>query len=321
MEELPTPPSTPAPRSYATNKAVQLLNLIGSLTPSTKKLVHALSRDPHVHVPSPSMALTTTSAAIPDSDAVVFKASNTVFTKTNDRMFNIPQPILNLTKAKLHVPLTLLTSDTLWRIHANPSSIKMKKGLVLSDPKLVVMDASAGFPVETSLPADQYYEATNNFLRLMDKIANTETVKHFTDHCQFCIDLEDFSLNFEAVLNFNIEIYAAAYLRHWNKINIKTTLAASRPSGSGSNSQFNLYPPHKAANDSSSSVDAKSFRKGKGSAPTDTTLCIICGQHGHRASSCTFTHTIKNTPIISTWIGKLLLKTNQSPICIFFNLG
>jgi hypothetical protein len=39
----------------------------------------------------------------------------------------------------------------------------MMKGLVLDNPKLSVMDVSVGFPAETTLTGDKFYEAYRIF--------------------------------------------------------------------------------------------------------------------------------------------------------------
>ncbi|KAG2088752.1 uncharacterized protein F5147DRAFT_764666 [Suillus discolor] len=52
--------------------------------------------------------------------------------------------------SKIYILLTLLTIVSLRKIYTDPLCVKMKKGLVMDDPKQTVMDTSFGFPVKTS---------------------------------------------------------------------------------------------------------------------------------------------------------------------------
>jgi hypothetical protein len=238
-----------------------------------------------------------------------------------------------ITKAKIHIPLTLLTLASLRKIHLDPSCIKMKKGLILEDPKMSVMDTST-FPAESTLPADRFYEAYSNFLKMMALIADEATIKRFVEHQDFCLSCDEFSDDWHAVLNFNIEIRRKffnsqsfrdpdAYMQRWNEIKINTSLSTNYTQSSSGGSRFNPYPPRRPEGQSSAAVsnDRKPFRKGKALQTTDTTLCIICSRYGHRASGCTYTTTMKDGPIISIWQGKLIQKASFTPICISFNLA
>jgi hypothetical protein len=60
-----------------------------------------------------------------------------------DDVYEIPHVIINLAHAKMHVPLTLLTAEAMERIHTDPSCVKMKKGILLDDPKRLIMDSSS----------------------------------------------------------------------------------------------------------------------------------------------------------------------------------
>lgn len=81
-------------------------------------------------------------------EAKVFTSTNTILAQGMEDLLEIPQPLLNLARAKVYIPLTLLTNAALWRMHEDPSCIKLKKGLILNDPKMIVMDTSSGLPPE-----------------------------------------------------------------------------------------------------------------------------------------------------------------------------
>ncbi|KAG2159323.1 uncharacterized protein EDB93DRAFT_1099709 [Suillus bovinus] len=112
-----------------------------------------------------------------------------------------------------------------------------EKGLVLDDPKKSVMDMST-FPAELSLLTDRFYEAYSNFLKMMLLITDEAMIKHFVEHCDFCLSHNKFSEDWNAVLNFDIEIRRKffnaqsfcdldAYMQHWNEIKINTSLPAA----------------------------------------------------------------------------------------------
>lgn len=343
LVDSPPLPFTPLPKPFPGNKITRAFSFLNTLTPNTaKRVVGALTG---AAVTSTSTTIENQIQATPSSSSVAvasssstepltFKDSETHITQSGHAGTEIPRPILNLAKAKIHVPLTLLTLAALRKIHLDPSCVKMKKGLVLDDPKKSVMDTST-FPVETSLQADHYYEAYSNFLKMMALIADAATVKRFVEHRDFCLSRDEFTSDWSAVLNFDIEIRRKffneqsfrdpiSYTQRWNEIKINTSLNANSAAQSGGGvSRYSPYPPRKPEGQSSGSAsnDGKPFRKGKGSPPTDTTLCIICGRYGHRASNCSHTTTSKDTPVVSMWQSKLLLKSSSTPVCISFNLG
>ncbi|KAG2096756.1 uncharacterized protein F5147DRAFT_778261 [Suillus discolor] len=180
----PTPqPFTPLPLPFPGNKITRAFSFLNSLTPNTAKRVVGVlsSTNMSSSVMTPSISTSTST-----TNTLVFKDSDTVIMKTADTGTEIPRPIINLTKAKIHVPLTLLTLASLRKIHLDPSCVKMKKGLVLDNPKMSVMDTST-FPAESTLPADCFYEAYSNFLKMMAIVADEATIRHFVEHRDFCL--------------------------------------------------------------------------------------------------------------------------------------
>jgi hypothetical protein len=266
-----------------------------------------------------------------------------------DDVYEIPRVIINLALAKMHVPLTLLTAEAMERIHTDPSCVKMKKGIVLDDPKRSIMDSSS-FPPETSLPPAQFNEASKNFINLLAHVASPLIIERFKQHRDFCLSRKRFDENFQAILTFDIETRRIffntktfftedAYKRRWEEIQMKVSqqksdeaaananreaarisALVSRLEGSGSSNRYNPYPPKPKTDGTHSTSDGKSFRKGKG-APSDGPLCLLCGQNGHKASDCTFTHTIKNTPVVCVWQDKIILKSSSAVVCISHNIG
>ncbi|KAG1829552.1 hypothetical protein F4604DRAFT_2029613 [Suillus subluteus] len=136
--------------------------------------------------------------------AYAFDDGEVKFFTSFDNAFEIPRVIIDLAKSHIHVPLTLLTPLAFEKIHTDPSCIKMRKGMILDDPKKLVLDAS-GFPAETTLQPADFHEATENFMQLLEHIAGPAIIERFKRHRKFCLSRKPFVDNYEAILAFDIE--------------------------------------------------------------------------------------------------------------------
>jgi hypothetical protein len=319
-------------------KILKVASALGGLTPTTKGLMSALVKKGLAAVIPAAAEVASVDDA---SEAPVFTVGNTVRSSVTTSAYEIPRPLINLARSKVHIPLTLLTTASLRKIHTDPSCVKMKKGLVMEDPKRSIMDTSSGFPAENTLLPGQFNEAYKNFLKLLAKVADKDIVQEFRDHREFLTERDDFNDNFDMVLAFDIEIRRkyfnthtlmdeAAYIQRWNEVRIDTKMArqdqANANTSSSSSNRYQPYPPRKNDAPSSSSnatSDGKPFRRGKGeNSSSDSLLCIICGRNGHKSNNCTHTQTTKGTSTICAWgDGKVSLKSNGSVVCISFNLG
>lgn len=342
MLEVPplVPPYTRTTRreeSLDNDRLLKIASVLGGLTPTTKDYMTALVKK--------GLAVSTASLTEPSSkgdlaDAPVFTAENMIRTSITSSAYEIPRPLIDLARSKVHIPLTLLTTAAIRRIHTDPSCVKMKKGLVMDDPKRSIMDTSSGFPIETSLLPGQFNEAYKNFLKLLTKVADKTIVQEFREHRDFLTERDDFNDHFDIILAFDIEIRRkyfnshtlldeTAYKQRWNEVRIDTKLARQEQaasSSSGSGGRYQPYPQRKNDTQPSSASgpsDGKPFRRGKGEyTSSDSLLCIICGRNGHKSNNCTHTQTIKGSPTICAWNdGKIVLKSNNAVVCISFNLG
>ncbi|KAG2336519.1 hypothetical protein BDR05DRAFT_1005772, partial [Suillus weaverae] len=238
LDESPPEPSTPFAQTAIGRRMMKAAAFLSSLSPTMRKLMAMASNNVAGEVVMKTVATEPLSSET-KAEAKVFMSDNTIITMETDNLFKIPRPLLNLAKAKVHVPLTLLTNVSLCRIHEDPSCVKLKKGLVLEDPKLCVMDTSNGFPPKATLTADVFFEATNNFLKLLTLIIDNITVQRFTEHRQFCMSRDAFTSNFQAILNFNIETHRRffnthifldhnTYKEHWTEVKVDSCLDRDR---------------------------------------------------------------------------------------------
>ncbi|KAG0707159.1 hypothetical protein DFH29DRAFT_995217 [Suillus ampliporus] len=175
LDKPKSAPSTPFAQTAVGCRMMKAAAFLSTLSPTMRKLMSTLAGDMTSNE-ALAQAVTTMSSATA-AKAKVFTSANTIMATGMDDLFEISCPLLNLAKAKVHVPLMLLTNTSLHKIHEDPSCVKLKKGLVLEDPKLCVMDTSNGFPPKAYLTADVFYEALSNFLKLLALIADDVTVK------------------------------------------------------------------------------------------------------------------------------------------------
>jgi len=357
-EEMLDPPGDEPRHSYGPSRPsldnaplINAFNVFDALTPHSRDafqqaLVRKVAADKAKSQPKPPTASVNSNLAAP---ALAYNDDDVKMVTSIDDVYEIPRVIINLALAKMHVPLTLLTAEAMERIHTDPSCVKMKKGIVLDDPKRSIMDASS-FPPEMSLPPAQFNEASKNFINLLAHVASPLIIERFKQHHDFCLSRKRFDENFQAILAFDIETRRIffntktfftedAYKHRWEEIQLKVAqqksdeasananreaariaTLISRLEGSSSNNRYNPYPLKPKSDGSGANSDGKPFQKGKG-ASSDGPLCLLCGRNGHKASDCTFTHSVKNIPVVCVWQDKIILKLSSAVVCISHNIG
>lgn len=288
-------------------KILKIASALGGLTPTTKGLMTDLMR-------KGLTALTATpaepSTAEDVSEAPIFTAENTHRASTMTSAYDIPRPLIDLARSKVHIPLTLLTTMSLRKIHTDPSCVKMRKGLIMDDPKRSIMDTASGFPIETSLLLGQFNEAYKNFMKLLAKVADSTIMQDFKKHRDFLTEHDDFNDQFDIILTFDIEIHRkyfnthtlldeSAYMQWWNEVKIDMKLAHQEQAAVASSASANRYQPYPArrnkipSSSSNATSDGKPFQRGKGEhMSSNSLLCIICGRNGHKSNNCTHTQTL-----------------------------
>ncbi|KAG1747007.1 hypothetical protein EDD22DRAFT_958267 [Suillus occidentalis] len=148
----------PDPRPINTNTPmINIFRDYTALTPGSRAGFESLMAK--VLPSAPQAQAATTSSVVDTSTARAYSDDDVKLFSSFDEAFEIPRVIIDLAKSHIHVPLTLLTPSAFERIHMDPSCIKMRKGMILDDPKRSVLDA-AGFPAETTLQPAEFHEAT-----------------------------------------------------------------------------------------------------------------------------------------------------------------
>ncbi|KZT06584.1 uncharacterized protein LAESUDRAFT_759105 [Laetiporus sulphureus 93-53] len=107
-----------------------------------------------------------------------------------DQGFKIPPVVLKLTSVQVHIPLMLVTSDTIQQMHLNPTSIQTRKLTMNSGSRFNIIDLT-DWPKEESLP------------KLVDK----EIIELFQTHYDHLVSLLHFCRDYKAILQFDCEVH------------------------------------------------------------------------------------------------------------------
>ncbi|KAG1908832.1 uncharacterized protein F5891DRAFT_974136 [Suillus fuscotomentosus] len=125
LEEPMSEPSTPFAQTAIGRKMTKAAAFLKTLTPTMRKIVERITgEDVEKSMQEPSLSSS--------AEVKIFTSANTILAQGMEGLFGIPRPLLNLAKAKVHIPLTLLMNAALWKMHEEPSCVKLKKGLVLN---------------------------------------------------------------------------------------------------------------------------------------------------------------------------------------------
>ncbi|KAG1750608.1 uncharacterized protein EDB91DRAFT_698514 [Suillus paluster] len=171
----------PDPRPIDTNRPlINAFSVVNALTPHSRDAFNAImigkqQGSTGTTIPDPP---TTSASSASSSTQLAYMDDDVVMVSSIDDVYEIPRVVINLALARMHVPLTLLTAEAIEWIHTDPSSFRMKKGIVSDDPKKSVMDPST-FPPETSLSAAQFGEASENFINLLAHVASPLIIERF----------------------------------------------------------------------------------------------------------------------------------------------
>ena len=237
----------------------------------------------------------------------------------------------DLADSGFHVPLSLFTYDSLYKLQNQPLSVKTVK-VHHRGQNVHILDISH-FPVESDLSPLDWYLAWE---RLLDWIGCREGHIHkrmWSCHFHFLARKHKFAENFSAILAFDIEIRSGCALDSDSSISMDQYqarffqlqmehLRSSVPSEATSSSldkqashsqrptPYDCKPRKDATDDS--------FRGNQCSTP----ICLICQRSGHKVNQCNKEVTQKGAQTFAKCRdGRLVRKDNNNPICFPFQLA
>ena len=271
-----------------------------------------------------------------NSSAVFFKVADEKLRDYTGKTYEIADPVWQIVQAGVHLILPSITTASLKELATNPGSMKTRKGLDAVGSKKVLLDQSM-FGREEDLPENLWHEAWHNQDVIYRSVCEPEIYTYFKNHWSYCSSQEEFSENYAAILAFNsfvrrtyvhsrVRLTGSEYTAKFSEFKLdsmftRVNKALSR-GGSGradgssyAPAWYGPYPSerHQRGGD-------KPFSKGARSNPASS-LCLICARRGHISAHCTNTTSESGGKLLATWSqNKLLLISNQSEICLMFNL-
>ncbi|KZT12309.1 uncharacterized protein LAESUDRAFT_754780 [Laetiporus sulphureus 93-53] len=132
-------------------------------------------------------------------------AAKEVIDASEQAGFEIPPAVLKLASAQIHIPLTLVTSNAIRRMHLDPTSLWTRKLTTNSGSRVDIIDL-ARWPEEESLPVGLFTEAWKNLLKVYRKLADKEIIELFQTHYDYITSLLHFYRVYKAILRFDCEV-------------------------------------------------------------------------------------------------------------------
>lgn len=234
-----------------------------------------------------------------------------------------------------HLPLSACTTAAIRDYNENPGKHKISKYSDGRGDEKKMLDVST-FPAESTLSADEWRDAYQNFLDILRGVCTLDVTAAFEAHHLWLCRREDFNESFPGILEFDTELRRAFFIRdervpffvgsdaYANRFrdiqarHTRTTLAGLDKTSS----RYQPYP------------DRRSFRsdvippsRGSGSTfrmtkQASEALCLCCARVGHTARDCNRAVLPNNRPTHSTWSGgKLVVAASpKHDVCIWWNL-
>ncbi|KAF8515934.1 hypothetical protein JB92DRAFT_2716426 [Gautieria morchelliformis] len=249
----------------------------------------------------------------------------------------MPAAIMQMAFNGIYIPLSMLTTAALDRIRSN-DNLRYKKIPFGNGVGKQSLDDSF-FPVEDSLDTATFLQAYQNWLSVVDKLADAALAKGW--HCHHARMLADtaFAQHLSAwrvldrtlraqftdkpfLVDPNDPTYFAMFERARNSIPQRAiSYSDARPPRS-SRHMFSPDPlavshsPRYAPYDKDRPRSGNSFRESRKPA-----LCLRCGVIGHRASACSASHaSCPERPILCEWRNDHLVDKSNKRVCIMFNV-
>lgn len=141
-----------------------------------------------------------TSAPILPSE-ILFSTSHELpaLSSSIDFSYGIHSFIITLAKNKVHIPLTLFTSNATRRLHTEATSLKQNTVYNSSGVKCHILDLSQ-FPEELKIESVEWHEAWQHYMMFQDTYSDVEVTTRWREHYLLLSAHDDFHLNFPAIL-------------------------------------------------------------------------------------------------------------------------
>ncbi|KZT05721.1 uncharacterized protein LAESUDRAFT_212352 [Laetiporus sulphureus 93-53] len=324
----------------ARSKVLQLAGILQALSPADRDiLIKTLG-------PLVTRAHTSTQE-LGGTPATTAVTTRKLFTSANENerssdlfqvySLKVPPAILMLAAARVHIPLTLTTTDAIRKMHHDPTAIKTKKVVTADGQRMYLLDVSA-WPDEASLPPELFGQAWHNMLKVYTKIGD-EVAERFRTHLDYLLALRDFVKDYKAILQFDCEVRRAymndppgffpkdpMYDIRFHSISLEIlseNLRTDLQSRHDSSRRFTPYP-RGGRGDSHvrmSEDRPRPFQVGR-RATSSTPTCLICARTGHHAANCMHTSIRDGRPTMCVFVDRhLLVDATRQGLCVIWNLS
>lgn len=231
------------------------------LPPGPQNTLHT-HHDPSINTPIANLRTTTPTPVIPSSNLVQFTSAFTMFSpntqnqaldlinnpsssilpskilfsvsnelptlpSSTDFSYGIHPFIIALTKNKVHIPLTLFTSQSTRKLHIETTSLKQNTVYNSSGSKCHILDLSQ-FPKESKMDTIDWHKSWQRYMIFQEIHCDLEVSARWKEHYLFLSGHDDFRLHFSAILSFDIaeRTRYSINLRAFNKDNYLRHLKA-----------------------------------------------------------------------------------------------
>jgi len=137
---------------------------------------------------------------------ILFLASHELpaLSSSSDFSYSIHPFIVTLAKNKVHLPLTLFTSNSTRKLHTETTSLKQNMVYNSLGIKCHILNLTQ-FPEEAKIDIVEWHEGWQWYLVFLDTHCEIEIATRWRDHYHFLSAHNDFHINFPALLQFDIE--------------------------------------------------------------------------------------------------------------------
>jgi len=270
--------------------------------------------------------------------APVFKASEALKNIHELDPTAIPVGLKQMAHYRVFIPLSMFTTDALKRIRDNVGDLYTKKKTGLSAGKYILN--SDLFPSEDTLTEQTFFQAYRNWLKMLSSISEPAVASGWHHHHEKMMGDANFSSSFQAWKShdrdlrtsfFNapyiLDVNSGAYIKGFDRAWMTSEVNSFRKERSNPPSE------HRSSRNSGSSRPSASSNNNNRFAPYDRhsdsfldskrpTLCLRCGDTGHRANQCNAAKPSKpSRTFVSEWKDdRLITIKTRKHLCVLYNV-